>query len=62
MTSNEHYRRAAALLSEVEQAVADEVDKDTEASFDAIKCWNDNIQRTLKIAELHMRIAEYKKD
>jgi hypothetical protein len=59
VTSNEHYRRAAAILFEVEKITI--ADEDKELPKDALEMFNDNCQRQLKIAELHMRMAEYKK-
>jgi hypothetical protein len=61
VTSNEHYRRAAAILSEVEKITNIRTDEDKELPKDALEMFNDNCQRQLKIAELHMRMAEYKK-
>jgi hypothetical protein len=61
VTSNEHYRRAAAILFEVDKITKILTDEDKELPKDTLEMFNDNCQRQLKIAELHMRMAEYKK-
>lgn len=56
MTSNEHYRQAAQILAQVEQAER-EAEAVDEVSVDALQVWNSNVMRKLKIAEVHLLAA-----
>lgn len=60
MTSNEHYKKALTILREVEEAEAEA--ESIEVSIEALNLWNENIQRKLKIAEIHSRLALVRKD
>lgn len=60
MTSNEHYKKALAILKEVEDAEAEA--SEVLAAYDELKNWNDNVQRRLKVAEIHATLALVRKD
>jgi hypothetical protein len=58
--SREHYRRAMAILDQVETAEA-EAENFGNMPLKALQAWNDNIQRKLKIAEIHLLAARFLK-
>jgi chemotaxis regulatin CheY-phosphate phosphatase CheZ len=60
MDSREHYRRAMAILNKVEAAEV-EAENLGNMPLKALQAWNDNIQRKLKIAEIHMLGAQFLK-
>jgi len=59
VTAGEHYQKALNLMHQVDKEVTNL--GDTTIAYEALNAFNANCMRTLKLAELHMMAAQYRR-